>query len=187
MAGNPEKGRERGTSHGGVVIWSTAVVLLLLPLVAMQVTTEVDWDGTDFIVFAFMLAVACGTYELATRLSGSSAYRSAVGLATAAAFILGWMNLAVGIIGTEENPLNLMYGGVLAVGIAGAVIARFRPDGMARAMVAVSLAQVLVAIAAQIAGYFTWVLTAAFVALWLGSAFLFRKAAREQIPFASQA
>jgi hypothetical protein len=90
------------------------------------------------------------------------------------------MNLAVGIIGTEENSLNLMYGGVIAVGVAGAVIARFRPAGMARAMVAASLAQVLVAVVAQIAGHFTWVLTAAFVALWLGSASLFRKAAREQ-------
>ena len=27
-----------------------------------------------------------------------------------------WMNLAVGIIGNEENPANLVYSGVLAVG-----------------------------------------------------------------------
>jgi hypothetical protein len=156
------------------------VFLFLLPLIAMQVTAEVNWDETDFIVFGAMLAIACGIYELAARATGSGAYRAAVGIATAAAFILVWMNLAVGIIGSEEHPLNLMYGGVLAVGIAGAVIARFQPKRMANAMVAVALAQILVAIIAQMAGHITWVLTAGFVVLWLGSASLFRKAAREQ-------
>jgi uncharacterized membrane protein len=73
-----------------------------------------------------------------------------------------------------------MYVGVLAVGIAGAAIARFQPYGMANTMVAAALTQTLVAVIAQIAGHFTWVLTAGFVALWLGSALLFRKAAREQ-------
>jgi hypothetical protein len=96
-----------------------------------------------------MLAVACGTYELAARMTGNSAYRAAVGVAVAAAFILVWMNLAVGIIGTEDNPANLMYGGVLAVGIIGALIARFQPDGMARALFATALAQALVAVRAD--------------------------------------
>ena len=40
---------------------------------------------------------------------------TAVGFALAAAFILVWMNLAVSIIGTEDNPAKLMYGGVLPV------------------------------------------------------------------------
>lgn len=168
------------TRRWRAVVWGTAAFLLLLPLVAMQFTGEVVWDEIDFIVFGAMLAIACGTYELAARATGNGAYRAAVGIATAAAFILVWMNLAVGIIGTEENPLNLMYGGVLAVGIAGAAIARSQPKGMARAMIAVALAQIFVAAIAQVAGHFTWVLTAGFVALWLGSASLFRKAAREQ-------
>ena len=55
--------------------------------------------------------------------------------------MLVWINLAVGIIGSEDNPANLMYGGVLAVGVAGAVAARFRPGGMARALAATALAQ----------------------------------------------
>jgi hypothetical protein len=162
--------------------WGAAVFLLLAPLVAMQFTDEVNWDETDFIVFGAMLAVACGAYEVAARTTGNGAYRAAVGIAAAAAFILVWMNLAVGIIGSEDNPLNLMYGGVLAVGTVGAVVARFQPDGMARAMVLTALAQVLVAAIAQITGHFTWILTTAFVALWLGSASLFRKAGREQAP-----
>ena len=55
-----------------------------------------------------MLAVAAGPYELAARMTGNSAYRTG-GIAVAAAFILVWMNLAVGVIGTEDNPLNLLY------------------------------------------------------------------------------
>jgi len=180
MAGKPDIGSGWRGSRWRIAVWCAAAFLLLLPLIAMQVTAEVNWDETDFIVFGSMLAVACGLYELAARATGSSAYRAAVGIATAAAFVLVWMNLAVGIIGSEDNPLNLMYVGVLAVGIAGAAIARSQPYGMAVTMVAVALAQILVAVIAQVAGHFTWVLTAGFVALWLGSALLFRKAAREQ-------
>jgi hypothetical protein len=93
------------------------------------------------------------------------------------------MNLAVGIIGSEENPANLMYGGVLAVGIMGAVLARFQPHGMARALVGTALAQALVAVIALSAGWGSaLILTGIFVALWLTSAQLFRKAAREKSP-----
>jgi hypothetical protein len=109
--------------HGSrwrIVIWGTAAFLLLLPLIAMQFTNEVNWDDTDFVVFGAMLFGACGVYELAARMTPSFAYRAAVGVAVMAAFILIWMNLAVGIIGSEDNPANLMYGGVLAVAITGA-------------------------------------------------------------------
>lgn len=167
---------------------------MLLPLFAMQVTDEVDWDVADFAIFGAMLVGAGGTYELAARMTGNNAYRAAVGVALASAFILVWMNLAVGVIGTEDNPANLMYGGVLAVGIVGAVIARFQPHGMARALVATALAQAFVAVIALIAGLGStgpiWprdilILTGFVVALWLISAWLFRKAAREQTPAGS--
>jgi hypothetical protein len=101
------------------------------------------------------------------------------------------MNFAVGIIGTEDNPANLMFAGVPAVAIVGAAIARFQPLGMACALVATALAQALVAVITLIAGLGStgpsWpgdilFLTRFFAALWVGSALLFRKAAREQVP-----
>ncbi|GEO43275.1 hypothetical protein SAE02_74230 [Skermanella aerolata] len=189
MAGNTANEGRRRESR-----WRIAAFLLLLPLVAMRFTNEVNWDETDFTAFGAMLAVACGTCELAARMTGNSAYRTAVGVAVAAAFILIWMNLAVGIIGTEDNSANLMFGGVLAVGIVGAVIARLRPQGMARALLATALAQTLVAVIALIAGLGStgpgWPgdvlpLTGFFTALWVGSALLFQKAAREQVPMGS--
>jgi hypothetical protein len=192
VAGNTENGGARRVSRWSLAVWgAAALLLLLLPLVAMQFTDEMDWDETDFLVFGAMLVVACGIYELAARTTGNSPYRAAVGVAVAGAFILVWINLAVGIIGSEDNPANLMYGGVLAVAIIGAVIARFQPIGMARALAATALAQALVGVIALAAGLGSTapsfpqaivVLTGFFAALWLISAWLFRKAARDQVP-----
>lgn len=119
-----------------------------------------------------------------TRIN-STAYRSAIGVAIAAAFILAWLSLGVGIIGRDGDPANLMYFGVLAVGIIGALIARFRPRGMARALFATALAQALVTVIALIAGLgLPWSgpaeilgLNGFFIALFVGSAWLFRRAA----------
>jgi hypothetical protein len=124
----------------------------------------------------------------------NSAYRAAVGVALAAAFILVWVNAAVGIIGSEDNNANLMYGRVLAVGIAGAIVARFQPHGMACALVATALAQALVAAIALVAGLGSpgsgpleiAALNGFFAALWLISAWLFRKAARSKLPRAQR-
>ncbi len=187
MTGNAEHGGGRRGSRWRIALWGMAALLLLLPLLAMQFTDEVAWDLADFAIFAAMLVGACGTYELAARMTGNPAYRAGVGVALAAAFALAWVNGAVGIIGNEDDPANMMYGGVLVVGILGAVLARFRPHGMARAMVATAFAQAVVAVVALIAGWGStgpsWprdilALTGFFVALWLGSALLFRKAAR---------
>jgi len=116
----------------------------------------------------------------------STAYRSAIGLAVAAAFMLVWLSLGVGIIGKDGDPANLMYFAVLAVGIIGAIVARLQPHGMARALSATALAQALVAAIALIAGLgLPWsgpaeilLLNGFFIALFAGSAWLFRRAAR---------
>ncbi|MCA1367133.1 hypothetical protein I6F15_06940 [Bradyrhizobium sp. BRP14] len=189
MAGKGEIGGGNRGSVWRVVGWTIAALALLLPLVAMQVTDEVNWDETDF-AFAGGLIVATGvTFELAARMTNNKAYPAAVGVALAAAFSLIWINAAVGIIGSENNPANLMYGGVLAVGIVGAVIARFKPSGMACAFFLTALTQGLVGIIALAAGLGSQApsfpeavvcLTGFLVALWLLSAYLFRKAAQEQ-------
>jgi len=146
----------------------------------------VNWDLFDFAVFGALVAGVGVAYALAARRTGNTAYRSGVGVALAAAFILVWMNGAVGIIGNEGNDANAMFAGVLAVGVVGALIARFRAQGMARALVATALAQALVAVIALAAGQgsagpaWPWdilVLTGFFAALWLLSACLFRRAA----------
>jgi hypothetical protein len=159
--------------------------ILMLPLLAMQLTDQVVWGLADFAVAGALLLGTGLLYELAARKARHIAYRAAVGIALASALLLVWINLAVGIIGTEDNPANLMYIGVLAVGIIGAFIARFQPYGMARALLATALAQALVAVIALIAGMHQSPVSSVselvnlngfFVALFVLSAFLFGRA-----------
>jgi hypothetical protein len=179
MASNLQTERRPHGNRWRLAVWGTAAFLLLLPLVAMQFTDEVDWDAADFIIIGILLLIACGTYEFGVKLSGSStAYRAAFGLAIVTGFVLIWINLAVGIFGSEDNLENLMFMGVLVVGGIGAVISRFRPRGMAHALEATAAAQVAVASIGLVMGFGESVLLAALFALpWLGSALLFRKAA----------
>ena len=191
MAKEAQSGGGRRGGRGRRAVWGAAALLWLLPLVAMRFTDEVNWDETDFILFGAMLAAACGTFELAARMTDDRAYRGAVGVAAVAAFLLVWINLAVGIIGSEDNPANLMYGGVLAVAIVGGALARFQPPGMVRALLATALAQALAGAVALIGGLGdaegNWPapvvgLTAFFALLWLAAAWLFRLAAAKQAP-----
>ena len=168
------------------MFWGAAAILLLLPLVAMRFTDQVAWTGVDFAVFGVMLATTGAGIELTLRVTDQAAYRAGACIALAAAFILVWVNGAVGIIGNENNPANLMYGGVVAVAVLGAMVARFRPPGLARAMVAAAIAQVLVLAIALFAVPGAedpkWpldaiFLTVFFVALWLVAAWLFHHGA----------
>ena len=160
-------------------MWGTAAVLLLLPLVAMRFTSDVDWSGGDFIVMAVMLGTACGACELAACASGSGSYRFAAAIAVGISFLTVWANLAVGMIGDEGNPLNLLFGAVLAIALAGAIVARFEPAGMARAMVVTAAAQALVGASGLSSDTRGAILSIGFALPWLLSAWLFRKAARE--------
>jgi hypothetical protein len=115
-----------------------------------------------------------------------TAYRSAIGLALTAAFLLVWLSLGVGIIGTDGDRANVMYFGVLAVGATGAIIARLRPRGMAYALFATAFTQAFIAAVALIARLGLpysppaeiVLLNGFFIAMFTGSAWLFRRAAR---------
>ena len=87
------------TARTRTALWGAAACLLLLPLVAMQFTQEVAWDGADFVIFGIMLAAACGAYELAVRLTPVAAFRAIAGMAIVAVFVLVWLQLAVGLVG----------------------------------------------------------------------------------------
>ncbi len=198
LENNPQRSPQRDNGSGGgrrvnpwrIALWGGAVVLLLLPLVAMQVSEEVQWGPLDFVLAGALLFGTALAFELAVRKSGSVAYRLAAGLALAATFLLIWVNLAVGVIGDEGEPANLLYLGVLAVGIGGALLARFEAGGMARAMVLAAIAVAVVGVLALAAGWGAtgprWPLDVAgltvfFAAMFGASAWLFRQAAREKV------
>jgi len=188
---NPERNPQNGGGRQGfpwrIAAWAGAVVLLLLPLVAMQVSDEVQWGPLDFAVAAILLFGTALGIDLAVRRSGSGVYRLAAALALVGALLLIWINLAVGIIGDEGDRANLLYLGVLAVGLGGALLARFEAGGMARAMLLTAIAVAIVGIVALAAGWGAtgprWPLdvaglTAFFAAVFGGSAWLFHQAAR---------
>jgi hypothetical protein len=114
---------------------------------------------------------------MTTTMNGNKAYRAAIGIAVAAALLILWMH---GAVATEDDSPGLIFFGVLGVGVIGAVVARFRPQGMARALWGTAIAQASVAVIAMIAwGQYVeiLILNGFFIALWVGSALLFRKAA----------
>lgn len=108
-----------------------------------------------------------------------ASYRWAFTTALTAAFLLVWIIPAVGIYGRSGDPADLPYYGVLAVGIIGALISRFRPGGMALTLAVMAFAQILIEVTGTVAGLGSRILlNLFFAALWAGSAMLFRNAAQ---------
>lgn len=170
----------RGVANRGRwIVWCGAAAPMLLPVLAIRGTGEAAWEQRgDFVFLGILLAGVGGAYELAARVTERSAYRVAVSLALASAVLVTWVTLAVGIIGSEDHPANLMYGAVLAVPVIGAALVRLRPCGMAMVMIATALAQVLIFVIALVEWQaFTGPITIFLVGLSLTSAWLFRKAA----------
>jgi len=177
----------RGGNHWRVLGWGGAVALLALPFVAMQFTREVTWTLSDFVIFGAMLTVVGLGIEFLVRQSGELTYRIAAALAMITSFLLVWMNLAVGIIGSEDNDANLMFAAVLATACGGSIVAHFRPRGMSNAMLATAAVQLTVGVVALAMDLGTdgkaWprdviVLTGGYTGLWLLAAGLFGIAAR---------
>lgn len=148
-----------------------------------------NWDLLDILTFGAMVAVFAIIVFLARSRSPTRDYRIAVTVAAIGAFLLVWVNGAVGIIGNEENDANLLFFGVLAVAVAGSVLARFRAKGMAKTFYATAGAQLLVAVLALAMRLGesspAWprgllVLTVVFSGFWLLTAWLFSRAAGKQ-------
>lgn len=176
-----------------LIRWAVIVVLvLIIPLVLTLTGSGVDgvgwhWTFFDFVFMGILLFGSALTYELVARKMKNTGYRVAVGFAVVTGLLLIYSNAAVGIIG-GDHPANLMYIGVIAVGLLGAFIARFQPQGMIRALLATAVAQVLVAFIALVVRQATIIsdghgivkfllINVFFTALWFGSALLFRRAA----------
>lgn len=165
-----------------LMVWAVVIALILMiPLAARQFINKVKWDLLDFVVMGAVLFGVGLAYELIARRSQMSVYRVAFGIGLGTAFLLFWVNGAVGIIGSEDNPANLLYGAVFVVGLLGSLMARFKPRGMARTLFAAAFAQMLVPVIALI----VWKpdfdpgvlqvfgLNAAFATLFVVSALLF--------------
>src|SRR3990167_10151773 len=177
------------------IVWAIVVVLILIIPLAMQFTNEVQWN--EAVAYGVLLMVAGGFYELWQWLKmRTRVYRIAFGVGLAGVFLLGWVSGAVGIIGSENQPVNLMYWAVPAVLLIGSLISGFNPRGMARTLFAAALVQILVPVIALIispevswgnAGVIgVFIFNSIFAVLFLGSALLFRRAGAVEVVTAIQ-
>lgn len=165
---------------------SMIALIVLTPFLLTLLATWPWRPAAFFLAIILLLAGAGLVYELVTKKKlTNKSYRSAVGVALAAVLILIWMNVAVGgILG--DDPANMMYFGVLLVGCTGTILARLEPRAMSQALFATAFAMALVPLIAIIIGTPAFAnglvavfgLHAFFAMLFIGSALLFRRAAR---------
>lgn len=161
------------------VLWGSLLAVFAIPVVAKLVAgPTMLWTGGDFVVAAVALAILGLLIEGGCRLSDSWSYRIAAFGAALGAFMLVWINLAVGFIGNEDNPLNLAFFAMLAVVLLGGFVTRFRAGAMSGLMVFCAAAQASILLVGQQEWGFEWVATGVFCAGWLALATLFRQAAK---------
>jgi hypothetical protein len=100
------KSRQSANRPAVRVALATAFVLLL-PLVAMQVTDEVDWGLADFVLAGALLAGSGLLLELAARKARNIAYLAAATAIGVAAIVFGE---------ADDAPGLMLFGGLLIVG-----------------------------------------------------------------------
>ena len=169
-----------------IAAWTAAAGLMLLPISVQLASGEFGWSFADFVFAAFILFGGCFLFDLAARKSPNLSYLLGAGAALAAGFGLIVVNGAVGLVGSEDEAHNLLFLAVILVALAGTLVARGRPEGMARAMAAAGIVHIGVSAGLLIrAGWLSdgdplmeVVGLSVFAAMWLASAWLFRNAAR---------
>ena len=163
--------------------------ILLVPFIAMFFTEEVQWTLSDFVIMGALIFGISLAYQFLSGRSGDVAYKGGIGLALLSVFLLVWINLAVGIIGSEDNPLNMLYLLIPMIGFVGTIIAKARAQGMYITLMIMAVCVGLVPIIGIVwnrpavstpdafAGFIGVIMiNALFIALFVGSGFLFKNA-----------
>jgi hypothetical protein len=166
------------------LFWLVALALLALPAIAMALGAEgVHWDGFDFLFAAVLFSLTGLAWEFLRR-RGPMPYRVGAGLAVVGCLLTVWVNGAVGMIGSEDNPANLLYAGVLSAVIGGSLLSHFRARGMTVTMLVAAMLQAAIGLAALALDLGTdgraWPrdvigVTVIFTALWLAAAGAFAR------------
>lgn len=81
-------------------IVTAIAMILLIPLIAMQCTDEVNWTLSDFLVMGFLLITTGLLCEIVIRKVSRMNQRIVICLILLLVFFLIWAELAVGIFGT---------------------------------------------------------------------------------------
>ncbi len=156
-------------------LWFGAALVFSLPVIASLLSSEMAWSLADFALFGSMIFGVCALYEMAMIVSSSRAYRLGFALTLFGMFVLVFANLAVGIVGSEDNPANLAFFAIPLVGIVGALWSRLSSPGLSRTLYVMAALQVAASLLAPVDGItFMVLVTVVFTALWLAAAQAFR-------------
>ncbi|MCA0151644.1 hypothetical protein [Winogradskyella vincentii] len=80
------------------IILGIAIVILIIPLIAMQFTSEVNWDIGDFIIAGILLLGTGILLELI--LTKSKKHKTLLIVTVIVLLLLIWMEMSVGIFGS---------------------------------------------------------------------------------------
>ena len=83
-----------------LTILGIVIAILLIPLVAMQFTDEVNWQLTDFVIFGGLLLGVGFLIDMTLQKLNKSKYKTLIIIAIVLLFFLIWAELGVGIFGT---------------------------------------------------------------------------------------
>lgn len=81
-------------------MFATAGSLLILPLIAMQFTKEINWSPFDFLIAGILLFGTAALLEVAMRITKQRLMRIALAAVIIIVTILLWVEMAVGIFGS---------------------------------------------------------------------------------------
>ncbi|HLO91985.1 MAG TPA: hypothetical protein VK172_12550 [Lentimicrobium sp.] len=160
-----------------------AAAILIIPLVIMLTTDEMNWSVIDYIIVWLLLFGAGVTFRLLTRKKSRLTYRIGIGLAVLTGLFMMWVNLAVGIVGSGPNAANLMYAGILVIGMIGAIVSKFKPNGLANTLFIVATLNSMLCIFAvlmdkrAVGEDSTWQIIAFncfFIVMWIASGLLIK-------------
>lgn len=83
-----------------IIILIVIATILLIPLIAMQFTNEVNWNSLDFVAMGILLTATGLLCEIVLRKVKAVKSRYILCAIILLVFCLVWAELAVGIIGT---------------------------------------------------------------------------------------
>ncbi|MFN0047210.1 MAG: hypothetical protein ACKVOS_12150 [Sphingorhabdus sp.] len=178
---------EAGSQHipiWRILGWGSAAGLLLIPLVAMQFSREVQWDGADFIIATAIIGITGALAELNVLITSNLFSRAGGFFAILAGSLVFWSSLAIGMIGHEGNSVNLLFGLVLLIAIVGAWLSGLHRNILPLAMLSAGTVQCSIGFLAGIMGsdFRGGVFTVLLAKLWWIASLLFAFAAKHRGP-----
>ena len=178
---------EPSTNRWRFLLWGILALPLLAATTAYVIDPGFGWSGFDFMLATLLLGGTGLVLDLLLLSRTNRDYRLASVIGFGGLLFLIWSNLAVGIVGSENDPFNQFYFLCLPIIAFGAVLARLKAGGMAKVMAIAATICGALMVAALVLGKHlqpmdsvaeVLIVNMLFVTLFGASAWLYRSAAR---------